>query len=276
MSVSPDRAVQKEPLGSLLTPPVLGFLHLLTIFWSLFCIKPCPVRRPLPVPLSPTYATLTFLIDTPLTTPPDADPDRSGYTVREEERDPSRFMIIPRDALQQSIFSQIHRIPPEQLHAGARSDVPMPHRRTMRGLRPIILVGYNESQTAVAFELTFHPPVTVRVFVPKDSWNRGTCGPENVRAAIQKAYLNTLRGDEQPVIVKSNMVSLNLTPLRALPPTRYVPCFRRLTPVSKPFPYPSLPRFHLPEQLPIEPRDHPTLCRIPPCLHHNGYRSFDI
>jgi hypothetical protein len=94
-----------------------------------------------------------------------------------------------------------------------------------KGHRPIILVGYNESQTAVAFELTFHPPVTVRVFVPKDSWNRGTCGPENVRAAIQKAYLNTLRGDEQPVIVKPTMVSLNLTPLRSLPPTRYVPAF---------------------------------------------------
>jgi hypothetical protein len=97
----------------------------------------------------------------------------------------------------------------------------MPHRRTMKGHRPLILVGYNESQSAVAFELTFHPPVTVRVFVPKDSWNRGTCGPENVRAAIQKAYLNTLRGDEQPVIVKPTMVSLNLTPLRTLPPTRH-------------------------------------------------------
>jgi len=85
----------------------------------------------------------------------------------------------------------------------------------------MILVGYNESQSAVAFELTFHPPVTVRVFVPKDSWNRGTCGPESVRAAIQKAYLNTLRGDDQPVIVKPTMVSLNLTPLRTLPPTRH-------------------------------------------------------
>ena len=154
--------------------------------------------------------------------PPDADPDRSGYTVTEEEKDPSRFMIIPRDATQQSIFNQILRIPPENLHAEARPGVPMPHRRTPRGQRPIILVGFNESRSAVAFELTFHPAVTVRVFVPKDSWNRGTCDPENVRAAIQKAYLNTLRGDEQPVIVKPTMVSLNLKPL---PATRYVPTF---------------------------------------------------
>ena len=96
----------------------------------------------------------------------------------------------------------------------------MPHRRTERGHRPTIIVGFNESKSAIALELTFHPPVTVRVFVPKDSWNRGTCGPENVRAAIQRAYLNTLRSDEQPVIVKPTMVSLNLTPLRSLPPTR--------------------------------------------------------
>ena len=150
-------------------------------------------------------------------------------------------MIVPRDALQQSIFNQIHCIPPENLYAEARPGVPMPHRRTVKGLRPMILVGYNESQSAVAFELTFHPPITVRVFVPKDSWNRGTCGPENVRAAIQKAYLNTLRGDEQPVIVKPTMASLNLTPLRTLPPTRYVPSFRRLSSASKPSPYPSTP-----------------------------------
>ena len=137
-------------------------------------------------------------------------------------------MIIPRDAHQQSIFNQIRCIPPEQLYAEERPGVPMPHRRTIKGLRPLILVGYNESQSAVAFELTFHPPVTVRVFVPKDSWKRGTCSPENVRAAIQKAYLYTLRGDEQPVIVKPTMASLNLTPLRTLPPTsptRYVPPF---------------------------------------------------
>jgi hypothetical protein len=150
-----------------------------------------------------------------------ADPDRSGYTVTEEDRDPSRFTIIPRDAVQQSVFNQIHSIPPEQLYAEARPGVPMPHRRTPKGHRPIILVGYNESQSAISFELTFHPPVTVRVFVPKDSWNRGTCGPENVRAAIQKAYLNTLRGDLQPVIVKPTSVSLNVTHLRSHPPTRH-------------------------------------------------------
>jgi hypothetical protein len=140
----------------------------------------------------------------------------------------------------------------------------MPHRRTPKGHRPIILVGYNESESAVAFELTFHPPVTVRVFVPKDSWNRGTCGPENVRAAIQKAYLNVLRGDLQPIIVKPTMVSLNLTP-RSPPPTRYVPSSASNAGVQA---IPDLvPRFHLPEQLPIlrggtgspDPLPHPFL-----------------
>ena len=239
----PDRAIQKEPLGILLTPPALGFLHLLTISWSLLFVQfsnirqRCLVCRLLSMPSRPADATLAVLSTDHL---PDADPDCSGYTVTEEERDPSRFTIIPRDAVQQSIFKQIHSIPSEQLDAEARPGVPMPHRRTPRGHRPIILVGYNESRSAVAFELTFQPPVTVRVFIPKDSWDRGTCGPENVRAAIQRAYLNALRGDEQPVIVKPTLVSLNLTPLRSLPPNRYVPS-RRLTPVSKPFPYPPPP-----------------------------------
>lgn len=167
-------------------------------------------------------------------------------------------MIIPRDAQQQSIFNQIRCIPPEQLYAEERPGVPMPHRRTIKGLRPLILVGYNESQSAVAFELTFHPPVTVRVFVPKDSWKRGTCSPENVRAAIQKAYLYTLRGDEQPVIVKPTMASLNLTPLRTPPPTRYVLSFRRLSSIGvQSLPAPVSPRY-LPEQPPIEPSGHAT------------------
>ena len=226
-------------------PPALGFLHLLTISSSLFFIlfsiicQPCPVRRrrdPSPHALAPYICDLQ-----PTDHPPDADPDRSGYTVTEEEKDPRRFMIVPRDALQQSIFNQIRCIPPEQLYAEARPGVPMPHRRTIKGQRPIVLVGYNESQSAVYFDLTFHPPANVRVFVPRDSWDRGTCGPENVRAAIQKAYLYTLRGDEQPVIVKPTMASLNLTPLRDLPPTRYVPSFRRLTSASNPSPYPAPP-----------------------------------
>ena len=41
---------------------------------------------------------------------------------------------------------------------------------TYKGHHPIILAGYNESHSAVAFELTFRPPVTVCVFVPEDSW----------------------------------------------------------------------------------------------------------
>ncbi len=70
----PVRAAQKPPLGSLHTPPALGFHHLLTVSWSLLFIlssiihQPCPVRRPYPKPSRPTLPTFTSQFDSPLTT----------------------------------------------------------------------------------------------------------------------------------------------------------------------------------------------------------------
>lgn len=141
------------------------------------------------------------------------EPDESGYTPHPSEIDPKKFAVCPSDATQDLVFRSIKAISPRVLQPAGN----VPERRTPSGVRPAIFIAYNASKTAVLFEVVLPTNQTVRAHVPLDSWRMSTCNPENVRAAVQKAYLFLLQGKDEPVVVRPTLQSLGLVPLSPVP-----------------------------------------------------------
>jgi hypothetical protein len=137
------------------------------------------------------------------------EPTVSGFEVAPSEMDPKHYGVIPADAQQDVAFRSIRAITPESLKPFGVATL-VPTRRTPKGIRPMIWIRLNETGSAIAFDVTLHTGQCIQVHVPLESWRLGTCTPENVRAAIQKAYLNLLRRKVDPVIVKPGMISLKV------------------------------------------------------------------
>jgi hypothetical protein len=137
------------------------------------------------------------------------EPSASGYTQAPSELDPRQYAVVPSDEQQDIAFRSIRAISSDAIAPfGKASNTP--ERRTPKGIRPMIWLRLNETRSAVVFEVTLHTEQRVHVNVPIDSWRYSTCTSEAVRAAIQKAYLNLLRRNLEPVIVKPGMLSLKL------------------------------------------------------------------
>ncbi|KAG8806385.1 hypothetical protein FRC17_005045, partial [Serendipita sp. 399] len=140
------------------------------------------------------------------------EPSLSGFSEDEYRNVPTEILVSRPEALQ--CLQQIEDIPAQYLapqgplpHFRGMGPLPPPpwEYRTPSGERPRVRYRWNDGFCDVLIEVTLRAGEILSVHVPYDSWKRRTCSAENVRAALQSAYVNLANGKRAcPVIVRTD------------------------------------------------------------------------